>query len=175
MLSEVSLISIPQVSATQKPQRALLQGLSEPGRELQRNEQHGRPIRNLPKAPGSGVWSDCNSQTTWWSLSECNLISERSAPEPPTQYRKIDVARWVSEAVQHSQELPDTISWKSDKSDVVYLGEFNSPSGSRMRQPTAISPKLEPVSSHSSTATKRRIRPGSSKTFKEGPGHGEDC
>ena len=149
LLSEVSSVSIPQAATAQAPQGTLLQGISEPGQELG-DERHGRPGRNIPTTPRSGVSSDCNSRTTW-----CDLISERSAPEPPTQYRKIDVARWVSEAVQHSPELPDTISWKSDKSDIVYLGEFNSPSDFRQRQPAPISQKLEPVQSHSSMATTR--------------------
>ena len=89
VLSEVSLVSIPQAAAAQEPQGALPQGILEPRREL-RDARHGR---NIPMAHGSGIWSDCNSRPAWWSLSECDLISERSAPEPLTQYRKIDVAR----------------------------------------------------------------------------------
>ena len=156
LLSEVSEVPIPQAATAPKPTRAFPQGISKPGRE-RGDTGHGR---NLPTAPGSGVWSPPHSRTTWWSLSECDLISERSAPEPPTQYRNIDVSQWVSEAIQYSPELPDANSWKSDKSDVVYLGEFRSPTDSRPSQPAPISPKHEPVSSNSGSATKRRIRRG---------------
>ena len=106
------------------------------------------------------------SRITWWSLSDCDLILERSALEPPTQYCKIDVSKWVSEAIQHSQELPDTISWQSNKSDVVYLGQFRSPTDSRPSQPAPIFQKHEPVTSNSGSATKRRIRRGRARHLK---------
>ena len=98
----------------------------------------------------------------WWLLSDCDLISKQSSPQPPTEYCKVDIGKWTSEAVGLSQDLP----WRTDQSDVIYLGEFHAEENPRPRQPAPISPKLEPGSSNSGTATKRRIRRGRARHLK---------
>ena len=150
LLPEVPSLPVPKATTDPESQGTGSQGISEPGRQQAQEERNVRPRRHVPTAPGSGIWSDCHSRTTWWSLSECDLISERSAPEPPAEYQKIDVGKLIEEAVQHSEELPDVVSWQSDNSDVIYLGELNSPPSVRPCQSATITPKLEPVSSHSS-------------------------
>ena len=102
-----------------------LRGYQNPDREFG-NAGHGG--RNLPTAPGSGIWSH--------TLSELPL------------------------------EFPNTISWQTDQSDVMYLGEFHTQTDTRSSQPAPISPKLEPSLSNSGTATKRRIRRGRARHLK---------
>ena len=157
VLHEVPEVSIPPPTATLATERTLSQGLSKPGREYG-NAVHGG--RNLPTAPRSGIWPPLLSRTTLWLLSDCDLISERSSPQPPTEYCKIDIGKWVSEAVQHPPELLNAVSWQTDQSDVVYLGEFHTKKDSRPSQPAPIYPKLEPGSSNSGSATKKRIPRG---------------
>ena len=52
VLSEVSQVPVPQATATPEPARAFPQGISKPGRECG-DAGYGR---NLPTAPGSGIW-----------------------------------------------------------------------------------------------------------------------
>ena len=156
VLSEVHERSATPSSTASTPQREAAPGLPEPRRGHGNAESWGR---NLPTAPGSGIWSPPLSRTTWWSLSDCSLISDGSAPQPPTEYRKVDVGRWISETSRIVRDIPNSPPG-SDQSDVIYLGEFNAQENPRPHQPAPISPKREPSSSNSGSAVKRRVRRG---------------
>ena len=150
VLSDVSSVSIPQTAATPEPQGTIPERISESGLEHV-NARHGR---NPPTASGSGIWSDFNSRTTWWSLSECDLISERSAPEPPTQYRNIDIAQWISEAIQQPRSSPIPSPGR-ETNQTSFIWESSTP----RRIPDSISPPQSPKNvSQSCPTPARRLR-----------------
>ena len=115
LLSEVPQVPVPRAITALESKRKISAGISESERQPPRDESNGRPRRLSPTAPRPGIRTDCNLNTTWWSLSECNLISEQSSPQPLTEYQKIDIGVWIQEAVKHSEEFSGIISFSNCK------------------------------------------------------------
>ena len=93
---------------------------------MEREQNIGNPRHVLINAkPTIPDWTNQRTDTTWWSLSNADLLSGGSAPQPPREYRKADIPSWLKEVARFRQELPcSPPSWDSS-SEVVYIGEVS--------------------------------------------------
>lgn len=108
-----------------------------------KNEAGGRPGSREPAVHlGQGLlnnskhtqqalesWPDEHTDTTWWSLSDNNLLSGGSAPQPAREYHKTNIEEWKEEALR--LELTNRPPLGDSSSKVVYLGEVGPMSRAR--------------------------------------------